>query len=161
MEIIFNCFIGVVMLIYFMSALLLSNRTITGDILGVRGYPLFISVIGILLLIIITINAIRNSKKLIKNIPSFNMILLSYKRLILCIIAISVYILIMNIIGYFISTIMFVFTSIKVMGYKKTLLMILFAILLSSALILIFGKVFFVQLPRGIGIFRALSYLLY
>ena len=51
--------------------------------------------------------------------------------------------------------------SAKVMGYKENVKTLIFSLGLTVGVTLIFGKLFFVGLPRGIGLLREISYLIY
>ena len=76
-------------------------------------------------------------------------------------VALIVYIALLNILGFILSTFIFAVIGVMVMGYRKKRNILAFALITTTALFLLFGKAFFVPLPRGIGFLRELSYLLY
>ena len=74
---------------------------------------------------------------------------------------IAAYMILMIYIGFTLSTLAFVFVNPIVMGYKKYKVLALYSVVLTVALILVFGKIFYVPLPRGIGFLREISYYIY
>jgi putative tricarboxylic transport membrane protein len=83
------------------------------------------------------------------------------RMLALTIAILAAYLLLMDVIGFTLSTLLFIFGWARTMGYKKMGMLSIFSLVLTVALVLSFGKGFFVPLPRGIGIFKELSYLIY
>jgi len=64
-------------------------------------------------------------------------------------------------IGFIISTLIFLFLLTQVLGAKKKLLLIVTSIIVTAIVVWLFSIVLSVPLPRGIGIFRELSFLFY
>lgn len=159
MEVVFNIFIAAIMLGYLLLAGQLSATTVTGDILGADGFPKVIAIIGLILLVLITFEIIK--KKPVVKIPMFDLKSKDGKAVTLNAAILATYLVLMNYIGFMISTPLFLFSSTKLMGYKKNLALILYTVTVSVILVVVFGKIFYVPLPRGIGIFREASYLIY
>ena len=159
MEMIFNIVMGVFILFYLVLAFLLKKESLTGDALGAGGFPILLGVIGIAILVLITVKIAKEKTKI--PIPLLNLKSVEGKVLVLNIFILSAYLLLMDIIGFALSTLLFLFGSARGLGYKKTVVLSLFSLLLTGILVITFGKFFFVPLPRGIGIFRELSYFIY
>ena len=159
MEMIFNILMGVFILFYLVLSFLLKKESLTGDALGAGGFPMILAVIALALLVLITVKIAKDKTKI--PIPLLNLKSAEGRVLGLNIVILSAYLLLMDVIGFALSTLLFLFGSTRGMGYKKTIMLSLFSLLLTVALVATFGKFFFVPLPRGIGIFRELSYFIY
>lgn len=159
MEFIFNILIGIVLVIFFTLSLALGKETVTGDIFGAGGFPILLVVIGFVVLIFITKESLKNKNRV--HIPLFDIKSSSGKSLIMSVVFLTAYLVLMEVIGFVISTFFFIFGSAKAMGYKRNIALVVFSLVLTVILIVVFGKVFFVPLPRGIGILKELSYFIY
>jgi putative tricarboxylic transport membrane protein len=159
MEMIFNIAMGLFILFYLVLSLLLSKESIAGDNLGAGGFPIILGVIGLVILAFITAKVLKDKSKI--TIPLLNLKSVDGKLLALNIVILSTYLLLLDILGFAFSTLLFLFGSTWAMGYKKVVVVCVFSIVLTAILTVCFGKFFFVPLPRGIGIFRELSYLIY
>jgi putative tricarboxylic transport membrane protein len=159
MEVIFNIMMGMFILFYLVLALLLKKESLTGDALGAGGFPTILAVIGLAILVLITAKVVKDKTRI--PIPLLSLKSVEGKALMLNIVILSAYLLLMDVIGFALSTLLFFFGSARGMGYKKTVVLSLFSLLLTVVLVATFGKLFFVPLPRGIGIFRELSYFIY
>jgi hypothetical protein len=71
------------------------------------------------------------------------------------------YIFALNILGYIVSTLIFPFFIGRTIGYRKNAILAIFSIILTAVMVLVFGNLFSVPLPRGIGLLRELSYFIY
>lgn len=159
MEIVFNLIVGIFIVAYMALAFFFDKRTVSGDVFGAGGFPILLACLGLVVLVFIIRQSLKNKTKV--EIPMLNIKSSSGKPLILNIGVLSLYLLIMNIIGYVLSTFLFSIGSARVLGYKKIFALLVFTISLSVILTLAFGNIFFVPLPRGIGIFKDLSYYIY
>ena len=63
--------------------------------------------------------------------------------------------------GFAVSTMLYLFIAPASFGYSKWSMLTVFSIAGAVVLVGVFGTVFYVPLPRGIGLFRELSYLVY
>ena len=159
MEMIFNIVMGVFILFYLVLAFLLKRESLTGDALGAGGFPVILAVIALALLVLITARIAKDKTKI--PIPMLDLKAVEGRVLALNIVILSAYLLLMDIIGFALSTLLFLFGSTRGLGYKNTIVLSLFSLVLTGILVVTFGKFFFVPLPRGIGIFRELSYFIY
>lgn len=159
MEMIFNLFLAAIMLAYLFFATQISGTSVTGDIFGAGGFPVVLAILGLILIFFISIHVIRNKTKV--KIPMFDFKSQDGKAVILNVSVLTGYLIMMNYIGFLFSTPLFLFGSAKLMGYKKMGALLIYTVVLSAILIIVFGKVFYVPLPRGVGIFRELSYSIY
>lgn len=71
------------------------------------------------------------------------------------------YTLLMGYLGFALSTLLFILFATKVMGMQKWLSSLLTTVIGTAAIIFIFANLLAVPLPRGIGLFRELSFLIY
>ncbi|MCF6410743.1 tripartite tricarboxylate transporter TctB family protein [Pseudalkalibacillus salsuginis] len=71
------------------------------------------------------------------------------------------YVLLLNAIGFIISTLLFLYGISLLLGQKKQLYSIIFAVLTTVVFIGLFSVLLSIPLPRGLGIFRQLSLLFY
>lgn len=159
MEVIFNILMGIFILFYLVFAFLLKRESLTGDALGAGGFPMILGIIGLAILVFITARILKDKARI--PIPMLNLKSLEGRVLALNIVIFSAYLLLLDIIGFALSTLLFLFGSARGLGYKKTVVLSLFSLLLTVILVATFGKLFMVPLPRGIGIFRELSYYIY
>jgi len=159
MEMIFNILMGMFILFYLVLSFLLKKESLTGDALGAGGFPIILGVIGLALLVLITAKIAKDKTKI--PIPMLRLKSVEGKVLALNIVIFSAYLLLMDVIGFALSTLLFLFGSARGLGYKKTVVLSLFSLLLTVVLVVTFGKLFMVPLPRGIGIFREMSYFIY
>ncbi len=130
---------------------------IEGDILGEMGFPIFIASLAVILAIIIFAKSFKKAGS-IEKMFAFNKPETGMVTTILCL---AFYIGTMNIIGFTLSTLLFTFFNARLMGYKNNKVLAIFSLILTALIVLAFGKLFLVPLPRGISIFRELSYLIY
>ena len=63
--------------------------------------------------------------------------------------------------GFILCTLVFTFATIKIIGYKKTWLAAVAAVVLTLVITYVFGELFNIALPRGIGFLRELSRYIY
>lgn len=159
MEVVFNICVAAFMLGYLFFATQFDATTVNGDIFGAGGYPIVLSILGLILLIVISINVIKNKEKV--RIPMLDIRSIDGKAVLLNVTMLSSYLILMNYIGFLFSTPLYLLGSTRFMGYKKIVPLLIYTAVLSIVLVAIFGKVFYVPLPRGIGIFRELSYGVY
>ena len=159
MELIFNIFLAIFMLVYLFIASRFNVTSVSGDIFGAGGYPVTLSIIGLILLIVISMSVIKSKEKI--RIPMLDLKSTDGKAVLLNVSMLTCYLILMNYIGFVFSTPLYLLGSTRFMGYKKILPLLVYTAVLSMVLVFIFGKVFFVPLPRGIGLFRELSYSIY
>lgn len=135
----------------------LAASDIPGDALGEMGFPKFVIALGIILLIVIFLQALKQ-KGSVKAVFSFGK---PEQGMLSTVIMLGLYVASMNYIGFALSTLVFSFLNARLMGYKKYKVLTVFTVILTVLVVLVFGKVFYVPLPRGMGLFRDLSYYVY
>lgn len=86
---------------------------------------------------------------------------LNVKRIILMAIVTITYLLGFRIIGFMLATIIFLFISIWLLGIRKKKVLVLFPLLFTASITLLFVKLLSLSLPRGVSIFREISLFFY
>jgi putative tricarboxylic transport membrane protein len=71
------------------------------------------------------------------------------------------YVVLLNMLGFILSTILFLYGISFLLGQKKQLHSIIFAMVTTVVFIILFSVLLSIPLPRGLGIFRQLSLLFY
>ncbi len=136
----------------------LANTEVKGDVLGATGFPLFILYLSIICLVLIVFKSYKKA-------GSFGAIFSSLDKpdvgMASTVICIGAYIALMNLVGFILSTILFTFCNARFMGYKNTKVLVIFSLIMTTLVVMVFGNLFTVPLPRGMGMFRDLSYLIY
>ena len=69
--------------------------------------------------------------------------------------------MVLDVIGFVLSTLLYLLTAGWSIGYRQPFRLAIFAIAVTAVLTAVFGILFIVPLPRGIGQLRELSYLIY
>lgn len=159
METLFTMGLMVLLAIMFALTLGISGDTIPGDVLGARGFPLAMIVLGFVLCILILVRQARTktekgSRLLDLSRPEGRAALAACGALV-------AYIALLNFLGYILSTLLFSVSAARLTGFRKVGALVLFAVMTTAVLFLLFAKLFFVPLPRGAGFLRELSYLIY
>lgn len=136
-----------------------SKETIAGDQLGAGGFPLIMVVLGLILCTILLVKQLKSKKKTHERLLDLSTP--AGKAIALNALVLAIYLAVMNLFGFILSTLIYAFSAARVTGYRKYGKLVLFSFLTTIGLFLLFGKAFFVPLPRGVGILKELSYLLY
>lgn len=158
-EIIFNIIVGLGIVLYLYLATQLPVTDNSADVFGAGGFPEIVGILGLIVLGFITIKTIKEKKAV--HIPLFNLALPEGRMLLVNVFLLAGYIVLLNILGFAVSTLLYLFIAPASIGYRKWGLLTAFSIVSAAVLVSIFGTVFYVPLPRGIGVFRELSYLIY
>jgi len=158
-EIIFTLILGLFIAFYLFTVMQLPNLNDTLDVLGASGFPQFIGMLGLLVLLFILINTVKEKKAV--DLPLFNPGLPEGRLLLVNILLLAAYIALLNILGFALSTLLYLFIAPASFGYSKWQLLTVFSLVGAILLVGVFGSVFYVPLPRGIGVFQELSYLVY
>lgn len=158
MELIFSLVLGVILLFGLGSALRIPTRTVGTDILKAGGFPTGVIILSLIVLGLLSVQYIRRCKG--EGKPLFRGEGIPLKVLAVAAM-IGVYVALMNLIGFMLSTLVFTFVNPLIMGYKKYRVLAVFSVILTVVVVLAFGKLFFIPLPRGLGFLRELSYYIY
>jgi hypothetical protein len=158
LELIFSLVLGVILLFGLGSALRIPTRTVGTDILKAGGFPTGVIILSLIVLGLLSVQYIRRCKG--EGKPLFRGEGIPLKVLAVAAM-IGVYVALMNLIGFMLSTLVFTFVNPLIMGYKKYRVLAVFSVILTVVVVLAFGKLFFIPLPRGLGFLRELSYYIY
>ena len=83
------------------------------------------------------------------------------KKVALCSLCLLAYIVITPLIGFILSTVLFILTFILALEEKRKLVLIISPPLITTVIMLIFAKFIMMPLPKGVGIFAEFSRLFY
>ncbi|HCM29007.1 MAG: hypothetical protein A2Z99_01990 [Treponema sp. GWB1_62_6] len=159
MEMVFTVGIMGFLAVMTFFALGIGKETIAGDVFAAGGFPLLVIAIGFLLCAILIVKqalAKKEAGEKLLDIRSPAGRAIAFSALVL-----AVYLFALNILGFILSTFLYTLAAAWVTGYRKYGKLAFFAVLTTVALFALFGKAFFVPLPRGVGILKEFSYLLY
>jgi len=137
----------------------LPPETIDGDVLAAKGFPLVTIGIGLLLCAILVVRQIRAGKAKGEKLIDFSKP--GGRAIGFSALALAAYLAVLNLLGFVLSTLLYTAAAAVVMGYRKPWKLAVFAAAATAGLVLLFGKAFFVPLPRGVGILKELSYLIH
>ena len=101
---------------------------------------------------------IKQKKGIIENTEKGK---INYKKLVLAVSLSCLYAFSLEYLGFIISTLLFQFLFLLLQGVKKVSTLILTPFILTTLIYVIFVLAMSIVLPRGVGIFRSLSLLLY
>lgn len=155
LELVFNGFLMLILFGILMMSRQISGVKISSDAIGPSGFPQMIIVIAIIILVTLSYRLIKVKKS--ENIVDSQKL----KTVGLVMTMQFAYIFALNILGYIVSTLIFPFFIGRTIGYRKNATLAIFTITLTAVMVLVFGNLFSVPLPRGIGLLRELSYFIY
>jgi hypothetical protein len=158
-ELIFNCLLGLGLLFFLAQAFLLPATDNPADVLGAAGFPIALGVLGLVVLAVITFRLLKDKTKV--KILLFDLTSLDGRALTLNVALLLVYVLVVDILGFVLSTLLYLSMAGWLIGYRKPLRLALYAVAATATLTVVFGIVFAVPLPRGVGELRELTYLIY
>ena len=165
MEFIFSAFAGLLLLVFLIGSFFINNNSVAADVLRPMGFPLLFSIVGLVLLVIDVAKTALKKKGEGKSAeaPKKAVVLNTEgnRRVGIIVLMLFLYMLIVNTTGFMLTTLVFVFFSTRVIGYKNLKVTAIFAVLTSALLVIVFGKIFFIALPRGQGFLRELSFYIY
>lgn len=82
-------------------------------------------------------------------------------KVILSVLCLFFYIIVMPFIGFILSTLLFVFLLIFVLGERRKWVLMLSPPLVTGLIVLVFGKLIAMPLPKGMGVLAAFSRIFY
>lgn len=144
------------------SALFLKESFVIGagrevDPIGPAGFPQAILIIILLLLVVSLFKAIRNMKAVRDEEEEVNL----NGTFFGIIVSIAVFIFMSEIISFALATIVFCFAMFYILGERKKLKMTINSLVIAVIVMVVFGKILSLPLPRGMGIIKELTYFLY
>lgn len=159
-EMVFNGFLALLFLAFMIGGTQIPRLSRPTDIVEAGGFPVVFALVGLFLLIWEIIDQSRKkgsaSKEAKPELYSFGILKLA---MIVCMTI--AYILLIRIVGFTVLTIVYIIISMNLLQSKKQGFNILFAVLSTLVLVIIFGRFFGISLPRGINVFKTLSFYLY
>lgn len=158
-EIVFNILIGLGVLFYLAQAIQLPATDNPTDVLGAGGFPIIIGVIAMIGLAMITIHTIKEKRKV--DIPMLNLRSIDGRMVLINVVLLAAYVGLLDIIGFVLATLIYLVVAPLSMGYRKPVVLAIFASVTTVVMVVVFGIVFYVPLPRGVELFRDLSYMIY
>ncbi len=158
-EIVFNILIGLGVLFYLAQAIQLPTTDNPADVLGAGGFPIIIGVIALIGLAMITIHTIKEKRKV--DIPMLNLRSIDGRMVFINLLVLGAYIALLDVIGFVLATLIYLVAAPLSMGYRKPVILALFASITTAVMVVVFGIGFYVPLPRGMDLFRDLSYMIY
>ena len=158
-ELVFNALIALVVLFYLAQAIQLPTTDNPADVLGAGGFPIIIGIIALIGLVVITIHTIKEKRKV--DIPMLNLRSIDGGMVFINVLLLAGYVGLLDIIGFVLATFAYLVLAPLSMGYRKPVVITVFASLTTAIMVVVFGIVFYVPLPRGVDFFRDLSYLIY
>lgn len=158
-EIVFNVLIGLGVLFYLVQAIQLPATDNPADVLGAGGFPIVIGVIALIGLVMITIHTIKEKRKV--DIPMLNLRSVDGRMVFINVLVLAAYVGLLDIIGFLLATLIYLVVAPLSMGYRKPVALAVFSVVTTAVMVVVFGMVFYVPLPRGVELFRDLSYLIY
>ncbi|PWI32677.1 hypothetical protein DI392_14810 [Vibrio albus] len=160
-EIIFHIFLLAVMGLFFNESMDINTARMT-DPIGPAGFPQAVIILAVLLLIPSLYKAFKaykvsqtektGEKERIKELdPGFLAILA----------VIVVFVMAIGYVGFWFGTAIIIPSVMYILNERKPVKMALTTVIGAIAFTVVFGNVLSIPLPRGIGIFESVSYLLY
>ena len=156
MELIFSLILVVILIGAYFRSLSFGGMEISTDKIGPGGLPQIIILLCLLLMAFIIWGSFKKREKRKAN--------LTHKGFVIMLVNIAmfgIYIFFMNVIGFVLSTFFYGTVAIRTMGYKSLGKSTVFMFVLTVLVTLVFGRIFYVSLPRGISLFRQFSYFIY
>ncbi|MHB8772872.1 MAG: tripartite tricarboxylate transporter TctB family protein [Syntrophales bacterium] len=83
------------------------------------------------------------------------------RKVALCSICLLAYIVLIPLIGFILSTVLFILAFILALEEKRRLVLIISPLLITTVVMLIFAKFIMMSLPKGVGVFAEFSRLFY
>jgi hypothetical protein len=157
MELIFSIILAAILVFLLGAAFRIPSRTVGTDTLRAGGFPTGVIVLALVVLVILTAQYIARAKKAGRVFDGQGI----HRKVLTAIGAIGIYAALMNFIGFILATLLFTFANPLIMGYRKYRILAVFSVVLTVLIVLVFGKFFFIPLPRGLGFLRELSYYVY
>lgn len=158
-ELVFNCLMGLLIAFYLVQAFLLPSTDNPSDVLGAGGFPIVLGVLGLIVLGFVTARLLR--VRTVTKIPLFELGTVDGRAVAINVVLLLAYLLVLDVIGFVLATLAYLPLAAWFIGYRKALPLAIYTIAVTASLTLVFGVLFGVPLPRGVGELRELSYLIY
>ena len=158
-ELIFNSLLALGLLFYLAQAFLLPPTDNPADVLGAAGFPIALGILGLIVLAVVTFRLLKDKPKV--KLLLFDFTSLDGRAVTFNVVLLLVYVLAVDILGFILSTFLYLSFAGWLIGYRNVPRLAIYALAVTAALTVVFGILFTVPLPRGIGALRELSYLIF
>ena len=158
-ELIFNCLVGLGIVFFLVQAFSLPQSDNPGDFLGAGGFPVILGILGLIVLAIVTMRVVREKTRI--KVPMFDLGSLDGRSLAVNVVLLFAYIMVLDVIGFILSTLLYLPIAGWSIGYQRPLSLALYTVAVTAVLTGVFGILFLVPLPRGAGPLRELSYMIF
>ena len=158
-ELIFNCLVGLGIVFFLVQAFSLPQSDNPGDFLGAGGFPVILGILGLIVLAIVTMRVVREKTRI--KVPMFDLGSLDGRSLAVNVVLLFAYIMVLDVIGFILSTLLYLPIAGWSIGYQRPLRLALYTVAVTAVLTGVFGILFLVPLPRGAGPLRELSYMIF
>ena len=159
LELLFNALLAVFFIFVLITSMQIPHQSSASDIVEATGFPVGLSVICLVLLVVIVYDTIKKGQP--TKTEAGGMSRKAQIRVGILVGMTIFYILSINTLGFMISTLLTLFVYVNAMGSKRHMFNVIFSISFMMTLTVIFGRVFMVPLPRGIDLLRELSFYIY
>lgn len=157
MEIVFDLFIALVLVGFIVGGTMISADTVASDLLGAGGFPIIFAIFA---LVMLAVNHVLQTRRKSET-QDHGLTREGLKKALFIAVALLVYIVVLSRLGFIISTFVLCFAVVRLVGYPRNLKAMLFSFVLTATLLIIFGKIFYIALPRGLGFIKELSFFIY
>jgi putative tricarboxylic transport membrane protein len=161
LELIFNVALILLLAYFFYLSGDYVGQRISSDFFGPKGFPQLLIVLAILILVYLTVQLIRRNFIRLKESAAQVSDTRGYLRLLVSFVILTGYVFLFERLGYIVSTFLFILLLPTAFGYKVSIKLVAFSLVLTLVMVLCFGTLFSTPLPRGFGLLREWSYLLY
>jgi len=158
MEMVFNAAIAAILAFFLVGGRTISSETVASDVLGSSGVPMIFAGVGLVLLALSVLES-RKAKPAAAEKDKTDRA--GVRKTLALIAALLAYILAVPYLGFAVCTFAFSLGSVRIIGYRHLLRNALFSLFLTALLVVFFGRIFFIALPRGIRLIKEISYFLY
>lgn len=162
MELVFTSILALIAFGLFLRTFQFGGIVVSTDTIGPAGFPQFVLVATLVLLVLIARrNILARKASSTTAAPAAPAAKTDLRAVGSAVALLALYIAVLQYLGFVISTFLFSVVSIRNLGYRSLRNNLIFTFILTAGITLVFGRLFYVPLPRGIGILRQLSYLAY
>ena len=155
-ELVFTTVMGLFMLFFIVDSGNIADMG-GGDPIGPAGFPVLIAGLGLALLCIIAFQSFRNRKGTEGGKKGTGL----SRAAILTTVLLALFVPALDILGFIVSSFVLLSAMVFIFGCGSIQKSLLIGFLGSAGAVLLFGRILHVALPRGLALFRVLSYHIY
>lgn len=161
---IFNGLFAALMIFLYNYVGKLSYTQVGTETIGPAGFPQLLIVLILIGLAIVSVRDIIKLRKENANPDKQEKPKIAREdiiRLVLFCVAMILYAVLLPYVGFIICTVCLIFAMIEIIGYPRLVIALVAAVGITLLITFVFGELFNVALPRGVGFFRILSQYIY